>query len=141
MRETITALHWTLVDPKEWPWPHFSPRELASHGDGSVCSVMSAVDALEKLRGFIGRPLVINSAYRDPIYNALCDGAPMSRHKVGDAFDVSLLGLNRHELAAAAVECGFMGLGRYQTFLHIDTRPNMTRWYGGKISRLQWNVK
>ena len=138
--DKIEAPHWTLIEPREWPWPHFLPQELASHGDGSVCSVIAAVDALEVLRGYIGRPLTINSAYRDPIYNALCDGAPMSRHKVGDAFDVSLRGLNKFELLDAAKECGFNGIGKYQTFLHIDARPNPIQWYGGKVSRGFWRI-
>ena len=136
--EKIVLHHYTLAIEREWPWAFFRPYELASHGDGSVCSVIAAVDALTKLRDFIGRPLVLNSAYRDPIHNAMIGGAPMSRHKVGDAFDVSLQGLNRFELAQAAVECGFNGIGRYQTFLHIDTRPSRARWYGGAHSRKLW---
>ena len=102
--------------------------------------MIAAVDALTKLRDFIGRPLVLNSAYRDPIHNAMIGGAPMSRHKVGDAFDVALQGLNRFELAQAAVECGFKGIGRYQTFLHIDTRPHRARWFGGAHSRKLWQA-
>lgn len=134
----ITAHHWTDIPPREWPWPHFEPRELASHGNGAVCSVIEAVDALERLRGFIGRPLIINSAYRDPIHNAMMEGAPLSRHKVGDAFDIRLAGLSRQELFVAAVECGFNGIGKYQTFLHVDFRPHRARWYGGQHSRRMW---
>ena len=134
----ITALHWREIDLSHWPWAHFKPQELASRGNGAVRTILAAGDLLERLRGLIGKPLIINSAYRDPIHNALVGGAPMSRHKVGDAFDLSLHNLNRFELAEAAAELGFTGMGKYQTFLHIDTRPGHAMWFGGERSRQLW---
>ncbi len=137
--DRVVAPHWRELDLRQWPWAHFSPRELASRGDGSVCAVLTAGDLLERLRRLIGKPLAITSAYRDPIHNARVGGAPLSRHKVGDAFDIRLADLNRFELADAAAEVGFTGMGKYQTFLHIDTRPGHALWYGGQRSKEQWS--
>ena len=138
MTASVAAPHWRDIDARQWPWTHFAPRELASRGDGSVKTRIAAGDMLERLRRLIGRPLIVNSAYRDPLHNARVGGAPLSRHKVGDAFDIALLGLNRFELAAAAAEAGFTGMGKYQTFLHVDARPGRALWFGGERSKRRW---
>ena len=138
MTGRIVAPHWREIDRSDWPWEHFSPRELASRGNGSVCTVQTAGDLLERLRRLIGQPLVVTSGYRDPIHNARVGGAPLSRHKEGDAFDIRLANLNRFELADAAAEVGFTGMGKYQTFLHVDTRPGFALWYGGERSKKIW---
>ena len=134
----IAACHWREIDSRDWPWEHFKPQELASRGDGSVCTVLDAGDMLERLRALIGKPLIITSGYRDPIHNARVGGAPLSRHKAGDAFDIRLGSLNRFELVDAAAEVGFTGMGKYQTFLHVDTRPGYALWFGGERSRQVW---
>ena len=138
MNTALTASHWSLVDPSNWPWQHFSPQELASRGDGSIHSVMEAVDLLEKLREQLNVPLRIHSAYRDPLHNARIGGAPRSRHKIGDAFDVGVNNIDRFALLRAVTDLGFSGIGKYQTFLHIDTRPYKARWYGGERSERIW---
>ena len=155
----IAACHWREIDSRDWPWEHFKPQELASRGDGSVCTVLDAGDMLERLRALIGKPLIITSGYRDPIHNAMVGGAPLSRHKAGDAFDIRLADpdgsasrriqypviplpgsghVNRFELADAAAEVGFTGMGKYQTFLHVDTRPGYALWFGGERSKQIW---
>ena len=138
MTKVFKADHWREVRLCDWPWEHFKPQELASRGDGSVCTVLDAGDLLERLRALIGKPLIITSGYRDPIHNARVGGAPLSRHKAGDAFDIQLGSLNRFELVDAAAEVGFTGMGKYQTFLHVDTRPGFALWFGGERSKQIW---
>lgn len=112
--------HWSQV--KDWPYTHFTPKELASRGDGSLLVDHDAISRLEAMREIIGRPMVINSAYRDPLHNARVGGSPMSMHKQGRAFDISLRGHIKRELIDAAKAVGFTGLGvRYKTFIHVDT--------------------
>lgn len=114
--------HYTDIDPKDWPLKWFTPRELASKGNGSLLVNMDALSRLDAMRELIGRPMIINSAYRDPLYNARVGGAPMSMHKFGRAFDVSLRGHYKADLIRAAKQVGFTGFGvNYHTFLHIDT--------------------
>ena len=134
----IVAPHWSELLAREWPWAHFSPRELASRGDGSVRTLIEAGDALESVRQLLGRPLRILSAYRDPLHNARVGGAPLSRHKTGRAFDIALASVNRFELAHAVADCGFAGLGRYQMFLHVDIRKRPAAWWGGERSEELW---
>ena len=135
---TISAAHYSEVDMARWRWPNFMPRELASRGGGSLVLSVNALDALQALRTIVGAPLIITSAYRDPIHNALVGGAPLSRHKKGDAFDILTTGHDRSKLLQLAIGAGFRGFGFYQTFLHVDIgRPR--HWFGGDRSRALWN--
>ena len=113
--------HHSLIKKDDWPFLHFSPAELASKGDGSLLVNYPAIEMLERARIIAGKPFYINSAYRDPIHNAKVGGAPLSRHKEGDAFDISLVNHNKLELLEACKEAGFTGFGGYNSFLHVDT--------------------
>jgi len=106
---------------KEWALEYFSPVELASNGDGSLKLDIEAGLKLDCLREMMGSPLIVNSAYRDPIYNAKVGGAPMSLHKFGKAFDISIIGIDKFELSKNAKIVGFTGFGYYNSFLHVDT--------------------
>lgn len=109
-----------------WRWPDFTPQEMASKGDRSLRLSGDAMDALQAARGALGEPFVILSAYRDPLHNARVGGAPLSRHKMGDAFDIALAGHRKMELYAACKAAGFRGFGMYRTFLHVDMGPERT---------------
>lgn len=135
-RQPIVAWsHWTLVQPREWDWPHFTPREIASKGDGSLLVDREAMDRLEALRITLDVPIVLASAYRDPLHNAREGGAPRSMHKRGRAFDLVLppdewlRRSYRRWVAQQAIRHGFGGQGRYCTFLHVDTGARR-EWYG-----------
>jgi zinc D-Ala-D-Ala carboxypeptidase len=124
--------HYDQVPRALWRWRYFIPRELASKGDGSLLIDEDALDRLEYARRLLGQPLVILSAYRDPLHNAKVGGAPLSMHKEGKAFDIRLTGLDKWQLLIACQKAGFTGFGFYSTFLHVDTGKPRT-W--GKI----WN--
>jgi uncharacterized protein YcbK (DUF882 family) len=65
-------------------------------------------------------------------------GGVRSRHKVGDAFDISLRTVkDKTRLISSARRAGFTGLGYYQTFLHVDT--GRARWWFGKGGQKIWN--
>ena len=122
--------HHSAVPASAWRWRYFTPAELACKGTGRLVVMPPALDMLEVARGIVNRPLVINSAYRSPLYNAAVGGAPLSRHKVGDAFDIALAGHDRHLVARVCREVGFNGFGFYQSFIHVDARPRPAAWYG-----------
>ena len=136
----IAAAHWRGIRPGAWPLAHFSPREMASRGDRSLRLILAAGKRLDALRRMLGRPLIVNSAYRDPLHNARVGGAPLSRHKLGDAFDLRADGaIPRRELLAAAREAGFRGIGLYRNFLHLDCRPRPAQWVrGGRRTLELW---
>ena len=76
-----------------------------------------------------GSPLTLKSAYRDPVQNALANGARDSQHLHGNAFDVSTAGMSPEERASliqAAQAAGFTGFGGYDNSLHFDVGPSRT---------------
>ena len=113
-------LHARDVKKKDWRWNFFTPRELASRGNRSLKINTEALDRLEYARNLADKPFRIYSAYRDPIYNAKVGGVPLSRHKMGDAFDIALYGHNKYHLLECCKRAGFRGFGFYKTFLHVD---------------------
>lgn len=111
---------WRDVPEGVWRWPNFTPYEIRCRGTGAVLIVPHAMDSLQAMRDIVG-PMKINSAYRSPIYNAKIGGAPLSRHKFGDAFDVSLGNYSKEFLHRAAIKAGFTGFGlTYNSFIHVD---------------------
>lgn len=120
--------HWRDVRPEEWRWPHFSPQELACRGTGRLCVDEDALDRLEDLRAAVGRPIIVNSAYRSPEHNRAVGGAPSSQHLQARAYDCRMDNHDPAEFIAAARLAGFRGIGTYprQGFIHVDTGPTRT---------------
>lgn len=89
------------------------------------------IDFLEEIRDhFGGKPVNINSGYRCPAHNASVGGASGSRHMEGDATDIWIEGVSPSLVYDYACEiiggCG--GVGKYDTFTHIDVRGTKARW-------------
>jgi len=125
----VLFAHWS--DVKQWPYRYFTPRELASKGDGSLLVDHDAIARLDRMRDMIGKPFIITSAYRDPLHNARVGGAPQSYHKRGKAFDISLRGHNVDQMKRAAERVGFGGIAvsRRGSFIHVDTGTRRTWEY------------
>lgn len=135
---------WQDVPKSAWKWPNFSPEEIASNIfvngkngpkiKGPILIDERSLDMLQKLRTKLGKPFIINSAYRDPEYNKAIGGAKNSQHMRGQAFDISMANHNPAEFEAAAIEVGFKGIGHYpgSNFMHIDTRVSnqVVKWKG-----------
>jgi zinc D-Ala-D-Ala carboxypeptidase len=117
--------HFTDIPASDWRWPSFSPREIASKGEGELLVDDQAMDKLQALRDALGKPLILTSAYRSPKHNKRVGGAKNSRHMQGDAFDVRMDNHDPHEFEAAARKIGFTGFGHYPKsgFMHIDLGP------------------
>lgn len=95
----------------------------------------------EALRASTGAPLAVLSAYRTPAHNAAVGGAPQSQHVEGRALDLTCATLRPIELYGRALmlaesmpEIG--GLGLYDHFIHLDTRP---RGPAGRVAR--WDLR
>ena len=139
MAETAYFDHWSEYPISRWDWPNFTPEELASrtvvNGErgpkGPLLLNFHALDCLQELRTFIGKPFHVNSAYRSPEYNRFVGGATHSKHMEGIAFDISMNNHeDRDEFIRLARQFGFNGIGHYSTFTHIDTRENPAEWWG-----------
>jgi hypothetical protein len=120
----------------KWRWKHFSPKELQCKGTGKDLPLNSysidALDRLEEMRNIVGKPFVINSAYRSPEHNRKVGGAKNSLHVQGRAFDIRIAGHNPKELYRAAKRAGFNGIGFHTSFLHVDNRTVPAEWEYGK---------
>lgn len=84
------------------------------------------VAKLQKLREDLGSSIKITSAYRCESHNAAIGGAKNSQHKLGTATDIRVSDMTPDEVADACEH--FDGLGRYDTFTHVDSRGSKARW-------------
>lgn len=111
---------------------NFNLKEFeCTHPDHNHVQVdENLVDKLQKLREILGVPLIINSAYRCPERNRQVGGAKNSQHLKGTAVDISLetIDLPIDELEDLADSLGFDGIGKYNTFIHLDVRGYKARW-------------
>ena len=113
---------------------HFSRVEFACRdGCGNDSIDVATLEVLEHLREHFAKPVTINSAYRCETHNAAVGGASDSQHLRGRAVDIAV-----DDVAPAAVAdwlemnyAGRFGVGRYNTFTHLDTRTDgPARWSG-----------
>lgn len=103
------------VPPELWP----NVKELAEN--------------LQTIRDSAGR-LAINSAYRTQEHNRRVKGSPTSQHLKGKAADLRPLDISPNQLynlILDLIQQGKIkngGVGRYDTFVHYDTRETPARW-------------
>lgn len=93
------------------------------------------VDILQRIRSHFGKPVTINSAYRNATYNRKVGGASGSLHVKGMAADIVVADVAPAEVAKYAESIGVKGIGLYETakdgyFVHVDTRTTKSFWYG-----------
>lgn len=110
---------------------HFSRSEFACKDNCGFDTVdAELITILEDLREKFDRPVRINSSCRCAKDNARVGGAKNSQHLTGRAADItvddtspmgvySYLTMNYPER---------FGIGRYNSFTHIDSRSNKARW-------------
>lgn len=82
---------------------------------------------LQQLRQDLGRSITINSAFRCSSHNSKVGGSPNSSHLKGTATDIVIKGMSSDEVADACEKL-FDGIGRYDTFTHVDSRGSKARW-------------
>jgi uncharacterized protein YcbK (DUF882 family) len=84
---------------------------------------------LEQVREHFKTPVIISSANRCAWHNQMEGGVSNSQHVVGRAADIKVKGVHPSDVAEF-LEDKASGLGRYDTFTHLDTRENGARWSG-----------
>lgn len=113
---------------------NFTVEEFTCNHCGKIPSgkpPQALVDILQQVRDHFGAATVVNSGYRCPTHNANVGGAPNSQHLVGDAADIAVSGVHAHKVYdyVATLLAGTGGLGKYDTFTHIDVRAGApARW-------------
>jgi len=89
---------------------------------------------LQVIRDKVGVGFTPNSAYRCPKHNTIIGGVKTSQHLKGKAADINIKGIEPSEVAdlvedlmkTEAITKG--GVGRYNSFTHVDIRGNNARW-------------
>ena len=132
--------------------PNFTPWEFRCK-----CNICQAIIldlmlpvTLERMRGMIGRPIVIESGYRCPRYNEVLiqEGLPaskVSKHIMGTAADIYVVGdnlqkIDGHTLARYAYLAGFRAIGVAPSWIHVDLRQpqRWALWTYGQCYDLKW---
>lgn len=100
------------------------------------------MELLEQMRENLGFPIIINSGYRCPDYNVFIGGAKQSWHMlfatdIRPAWVPGYAVMDEEEwikrlqaMREEAEKLKFGGIGTYGTFIHLDLRPEKTRWKG-----------
>lgn len=104
---------------------HFKVKEFACKDGSQVVFIDDyLVSVLDILRNKLEKPVIINSGYRTPEWNAKCGGAKYSYHMRGMAADIRVNGISAKELAKklneiVPDECGIIV---YNSWVHFDVR-------------------
>ena len=84
---------------------------------------------LDEIRAGFDRPVRIHSACRCPNHNRAVGGSTGSQHLIGRAADISVGNTHPGTVADMAEELlPEGGVGRYNTFTHVDSRGTRARW-------------
>lgn len=99
-------------------------------GQDTVDAELLAI--LTDVREHFGRPVIINSANRCPTHNKRVGGASKSVHLTGKAADIRVKDVAPDIVHAYLTSkyTGKYGIGKYNTFTHVDSRSTPARWVG-----------
>lgn len=110
---------------------NFIVKEFAcKDGSDKILIDTELVKVLQKIRDHFGKPITINSAYRNATYNKKIGGASKSQHILGTASDIVVKGVAPLKVAqyAESLLDNSGGIGLYKTFTHVDVRTKKVRW-------------
>ncbi len=119
-------------NPDEQLSEHFKAYEFRCQDNSRVIVLNAALlELLETIRKHYKTPVSMSSAYRTVQYNSqLKNSSPKSQHCLGNAADISV-----QDVAPASVYKWLnekypnsLGIGIYDTFVHVDVRPGKSRW-------------
>ncbi len=136
----------------------FSAVELVKHNmppETLYHNIIPTLTILQAIRDYLGRPIKINSCYRDENHNRAVGGKRNSLHLQFNAIDFKPVSFTSRELADLAEDIDankfasitiwesklltitpdLLGVGLYDTFIHLDTRGLLgmnapVRWVG-----------
>ena len=92
---------------------------------------------LQAIREHFNKPITITSGYRTGTHNTAVGGSKSSQHLLGKAADIQVADTTVEAVAAYAESLmpDWGGVGRYPVkagrtkgWVHVDTRPNKSRW-------------
>ena len=111
--------------------PYFDRSEFAcSCGCGFDTVDAELIEVLTVLRKHFDAPVNINSSARCETHNSHIGGSPRSQHKRGRAADIVVKGATPGDVYTYldTLYPSQFGIGKYNSFTHIDTRGIKARW-------------
>ena len=130
-KQTYNALEVWLTSCGVVGTRNFNIREFRCKGSGTLPKNgmdSKLLTGLETLRYRLGdKALIINSGYRSPSHNKKVGGASGSQHLYGKAADIVVRGVKPSVVYKEADKM-FNGVGKYNTFTHVDTRSYKARF-------------
>lgn len=120
-RSPVRYLDLDAIDSSASVAPNFSMNEFVQSWKGRYAVLSpAAVAYVQDMRDVVG-PIVVNSGFRPPGYNAMIGGATHSRHMYGDAFDLDPVDVTLATLESVCTDNdGF--LVEYESHVHCDWR-------------------
>ena len=112
---------------------NFSRSEFACKcGCGFDDIALDTVYICQAVRDHFNRPVTITSGCRCIAQNANVGGAENSQHIAGTAADIVVKDVHAYDvyeyLDTNSVDLSVGGLGKYNLFIHLDTRGKRARW-------------
>ena len=118
--------------------PSFTVREFRCRdGSDAIMIDQTLVVLLQAIREHFGKAVTITSGYRTGTHNTAVGGSKSSQHLLGKAADIQVADTTVEAVAAYAESLmpDWGGVGRYPVkagrakgWVHVDTRPNKSRW-------------
>jgi uncharacterized protein YcbK (DUF882 family) len=128
-KEAESRVYRPSLDADRTVTSNFQIGEFACSDGTDVMLLHPALPILlEELRANWGRPVHVNSGFRTAAYNDKIGGADDSRHLYGLAADIVIPNVPPDEVATLAADLGAGGVGRYDTFTHVDVWGTDRRW-------------
>ena len=133
----IQSLRLRNITPRMVLAPHFKTRGRVQNSlpPKSYWKKMApTLKVIDRMVKRIGAPVLeITSAYRSPRYNRAVGGRSRSYHMQNMACDIKFRGVSPYHAAYVAKQLraqGYYkgGIGRYSSFLHLDTRGENVDW-------------
>lgn len=118
--------------------PGFRVREFRCRdGSDTIMIDQTLAVLLQAIREHFNKPITITSGYRTAAHNKSVGGAKSSQHLLGKAAYIQVADTTVEAVAAYAESLmpDWGGVGRYPVkagrtkgWVHVDTRPNKSRW-------------
>ncbi len=123
---------------------HFTISEVTMGRDIPAIlhpNIRPTIVFVDQMRDHLGFPIAITSSYRSEAYNRLVGGVKNSLHLKFNALDVVPVSGRKSDLEkmheyAESFSTNKMGVGYYNSFLHLDTRGCL-----GRKSPVTWGKR
>ncbi len=136
----VLFLGWFAMQKTRWNFKNFTIREMRCKcgkcsDDSGLNMNYSTMKRLQKLRDVCDFPFLITSAYRCNAHPEEARKVEPGTHNYGHAVDIQATPQQMDTIEQEARKLGFTGIGRANSFIHIDdyagnariSRP--AKWY------------